>query len=279
MRQEFPNTGPNAGTTVVTNPAQLLADLAACTRFFSRLPLPRLGPADIPDAPPDFTRIVRAAPLAGVLIALPAAFVGLILGLTALPPLATAFVIAGTLAATSGALHEDGLADVADGFFGGGTSERRLEIMKDSRIGTFGALALVLSVGLRSVLLATLLERFGPAEAMILFLGTEALSRTLLVWQWSQLPSARPDGLATRFGKPDIRSTGQAVIFGTLCLMPSAVALSVPALSLGLLLAGLAAHGIGRLALAKIGGFTGDVLGTIQQITVIAFFLGIAMIP
>jgi len=263
----------------VTGPAPLLADLAACVRFFSRLPLPKLGPDDRPDAAPDFTRIARAAPLAGVLIALPAAVLGVILGLTMLPSLATALVMVGTLAATTGALHEDGLADVADGFFGGATGERRLEIMKDSRIGTFGALALVLSIGLRCVLLAAVLDRFGPGEAMILFLGVEALSRSLLVWQWSQLPSARPDGLGTRFGRPDTRSAGEAALVGALCLMPSAVALSVPALSLGLILAGVAAYGAGRLALARIGGFTGDVLGAIQQITVIAFFLGIAMIP
>ncbi|WP_346898124.1 adenosylcobinamide-GDP ribazoletransferase [uncultured Roseibium sp.] len=265
--------------TVVTDPARLLADLAACTRFFSRLPLPKLGPADDPDTLPDFRRIPRTAPLAGVLIALPAALLGLILGLTVLPALATALIIVGTLTATTGALHEDGLADVADGFFGGATAERRLEIMKDSRIGSFGALALVVSVGLRSVLLATLLERFGAGEAMLLFLGAEALSRALLVWQWSQLPSSRPDGLGNRFGTPDTGAAGQAAVFGALCLLPSAVALSVPALSLGLILAGLAAHGIGRLARAKIGGFTGDVLGAIQQVTIIAFFLGIAMVP
>ncbi|WP_328804136.1 adenosylcobinamide-GDP ribazoletransferase [Roseibium aggregatum] len=263
----------------MTDPALLLADLAACTRFFSRLPLPRLGPSDNPDAAPYFRRVSRAAPLAGVLIALPAALLGLILGLTALPPLATALIVVGTLAATTGALHEDGLADVVDGFFGGGTSERRLEIMKDSRIGTFGALALVLSVALRTILLSALLERFGPGEAMVLFLGAEALSRTLMVWQWSQLPSARPDGLGNRFGRPDTGAAGQAALFGALCLLPSAVALSVPALSLGLILAGIAAHGIGRLVLAKIGGFTGDVLGAVQQITALAFLLGIAMIP
>ncbi len=264
---------------MVTDPARFLADLAACTRFFSRLPLPKLDPADDPDIPPDFRRIPRAAPLAGILIALPAALIGLILGWTALPELATAIFIVGTLAATTGALHEDGLADVADGFFGGTTADRRLEIMKDSRIGTFGALALVVSVGLRSVLLATLLERFGAGEAMILFLGAEALSRTLMVWQWSQLPSARPDGLGNRFGTPDRGAAGQAAVFGALCLLPSAVALSVPALSLGLILAGLAAQGIGRLARTKIGGFTGDVLGAVQQVSAIAFLLGLAMIP
>lgn len=223
--------------------------------------------------------MARAAPLAGVIVALPAALVGLCLGYTALPHLAIGLLMTGALAAVTGGLHEDGLADVADGFFGGHTPERRLEIMKDSRIGSFGALTLIVSVGLRASLLAALLDRFGPVATMLIFLGAEALSRALLVWQWTVLPSARPDGLGTRFGQPDRNSAGQAAIAGALCLLPAAFSVSISSLALGLIAALACAKGTGKLAQAKIGGYTGDVLGALQQITGLGFLLGILIVP
>ncbi|GAB2187284.1 adenosylcobinamide-GDP ribazoletransferase [Roseibium sp. LAB1] len=257
----------------------LTADTAACVRFFSRLSLPAVNTRDDPMAPPDFVRIARAAPLAGAVIALPAAGVGVALGFTQLPFLAVAVLIIAVLAATTGALHEDGLSDVVDGFFGGATRERRLDIMKDSRIGAFGALALMVSVLQRVVLLAALWQKFGPADAALLFLAGEALSRMLLVWQWQCLPSARPDGLGARFGKPS-RSTVQQAFLVTLPLMlPAALLLSLPTLLLALLVAVAAAYGTGRLALLKIGGATGDVLGAVQQLAGLGFLTGMLMVP
>lgn len=257
----------------------LAADTAACVRFFSRLPLPPLNALDDPAAAPDFTRIARAAPLAGVVIALPAAALGTLLGYSALPALAVAALIVGLLSATTGALHEDGLSDVADGFFGGATRDRRLEIMKDSRIGAFGALALIISVGLRVVLLAALWQRFSPADAALLFLAGEAFSRAVLVWQWQVRPLARPDGLAARFGKPVSETVRQALIFALPLLLPAVLLLSLPALLLALALAAGAAYMIGNLAVRKIGGVTGDVLGTIQQLSGLGFLAGMLMVP
>ncbi len=257
----------------------LAADTAACFRFFSRLPFPRLGSWDSPAAVPDFVRIARAAPLAGVAVALPAAAIGFLLGFTSLPPLVVGLLMTAALAAATGALHEDGLADVTDGFFGGHTAEKRLDIMKDSRIGSFGAMALIVAVGVRAALLGELLARFGPGGGILIFLGTEALSRTLLVWQWSILPSARPDGLGARFGKPDQKAANQATLLGAACVVPAALVVPVPALLTGLLLAALAAIGLGRLSVQKIGGFTGDVLGAIQQVTSLAFLIGCLAVP
>ena len=116
----------------------LAADTAACVRFFSRLPLPAINTEDNPMSPPDFVRIARAAPLAGAIIALPAAGVGVALGFTQLPLLAVAVLLTAVLAATTGALHEDGLSDVADGFFGGATRERRLDIMRTAALEPLG---------------------------------------------------------------------------------------------------------------------------------------------
>ncbi|PVB63778.1 adenosylcobinamide-GDP ribazoletransferase [Labrenzia sp. 011] len=254
-------------------------DTAACVRFFSRLPLPRINAVDDTEAAPDFSRIARAAPLAGFLIALPAAACGMLLGHTHLPDLAVATIIAALLAITTGALHEDGLSDVADGFFGGASRERRLEIMKDSRIGAFGALALVLSAILRVALLTALWQRFGPAGAALLFLGGEALSRMLLVWQWQILPPARPEGLAAAFGKPAEKTVHQALLVTIPLLIPAALLPSLTAFSLGCLFAAGAAYATGRLARAKIGGVTGDVLGAMQQLGALGFLLGLLMVP
>ncbi|MBO6507024.1 MAG: adenosylcobinamide-GDP ribazoletransferase [Roseibium sp.] len=257
----------------------VFADAAACVRFFSRLPLARVNSADDPARAPNFSLISRAAPLAGVFVALPAAGLGLFLGFTELPSLAVACLTVALLAATTGALHEDGLSDLADGFFGGATRERRLEIMKDSRIGSFGALALVLAVLLRVALLAALWQRFSSADAALLFLCAEALSRTLLVWQWQQRPLARPDGLAARFGKPGRPTLQQALLISLPLLLPALFILTIPALFLGLLIAATVAYATGQLAVMKIGGVTGDVLGAIQQLSGLGFLLGMLTVP
>ncbi|WP_298982177.1 adenosylcobinamide-GDP ribazoletransferase [uncultured Roseibium sp.] len=257
----------------------LIADTAACVRFFSRLPLEKVNVQDDPAAVPDFEKISRAAPIAGVAVALPAAGLGMLLGYTTLPVLAIAALIATMLAVTTGALHEDGLSDVADGFFGGSTRQKRLDIMKDSRIGAFGALALVLSVILRVALLAALWQRFDPADAALLFLGGEAASRAFIVWQWQQRPLARPDGLAARFGKPDKNCVRQAFLFTAPFLLPAVLLLTLPGLLLACLIPAALAFGIGHLANQKIGGVSGDVLGAIQQICALGFLLGMLMVP
>ncbi|WP_417667093.1 adenosylcobinamide-GDP ribazoletransferase [Roseibium sp.] len=251
-----------------------IAETAACVRFFSRLPVPALGPQDDPAALPDFTTIARMIPLAGLIVALPAAAAGVLLGSTALPALAVGFIVVALLAAVTGALHEDGLSDVADGFFGGHTRERRLEIMKDSRIGAFGALALVLSTGLKASLIAGLLDRLGALNAMAIVLGAESFGRTLIVWQWTVLPPARPEGLGSRFGTPDKSVAMQGALIGLLCLLVTVAALSLMSLALALFLAGITAYLVGLLARAKVGGFTGDVLGAIQQLSSLAFLMG-----
>jgi adenosylcobinamide-GDP ribazoletransferase len=290
MSPETDQTSDSGLSTVATNTRNrgkkygleiegLAADTAACVRFFSRLPLSRVNAQDDPSAAPDFTRIARAAPLAGFAVALPAAGLGMFLGFTHLPPLAVAALVAGTLAMVTGALHEDGLSDVADGFFGAATREKRLQIMKDSRIGAFGALALLISVLLRVALFAALWQRFSPADAALLLLGSEALSRALLVWQWEKYPLARPEGLAARFGKPEHQTVQQALLVTIPLLLPAALILSIEAFLLGILIAIGAAYLTGRIALDKIGGTTGDVLGAIQQLAGLGFLLGMLMVP
>ncbi|NBN62459.1 adenosylcobinamide-GDP ribazoletransferase [Microvirga tunisiensis] len=259
--------------------ARLAAETAACLRFFTRLPVPRLGPLDDPSALPDFAVIARAMPLAGAVLATGPALLWLVLQLTALPPLASAALVVAALVALTGALHEDGLGDIADGFFGGATRERRLEIMKDSRIGAFAAIALALSLILKVALLAVLPDRFGLAGSALLLVATEALSRGLALWQWAVLPAARPDGLAARFGVPGRGLALRGNLLAGLVLLPLVWVVPLTGLALGLVAAALVAHAAGRLAFAKIGGFTGDVIGAVQQLAALAFLIGVLMLP
>src|SRR5262245_27854897 len=129
---------------------ELLKETMRSLAFVSRLPV---SPRWFSDYDGSLAGNVRGFPFAGIIIALPAALVLLVAA--SLPSLVSALIVVAVLIITTGALHEDGLADVADGFYGGASTERRLEIMKDSAIGSYGTLALILSVLLRTVLLAS----------------------------------------------------------------------------------------------------------------------------
>lgn len=279
-RMQDKMTRPQDGSPLppVWSPALLLADLAATLRFFSRLPVPRLSRADDPAALPDFRRAAALTPLTGLLLALPGAGLLVALSLTALPPAAAALLALALGLAITGALHADGLADVADGFFGAGRREKRLDIMKDSRIGAFGTLALIVALGLATVLLAALVARHGAMAAALAWLGAEGLSRAVMTAVWHALPPARPEGLAAACGAPGRPALFVACALALLGLVPAAFALSPAALVAGTAMAGLAGLAMARLAMAKIGGQTGDVLGATQQVAILAALLGLAMV-
>lgn len=256
----------------------LLAELAAMIRFWSRLPCPRLGPHDDPAAPPPFGRAIRALPLAGAVIALPAAVVAAVLSFTQLsaPAIAALAVTVATL--TTWAFHEDGFADVADGFGGGASRERRLEIMKDSRIGAFGGAALAAQFLLRTVLLADLIDGFDASAAWLL-LGVAGVARVGAVGLMAALPPARADGLARAAGAPE-RGALAIALCGAVALFAIA---AVPVVGVGSALAGLIAGGVAlaglaRAATAKIGGHTGDVVGAGVILTEIAVLTGLAAV-
>ena len=252
-----------------------LDDLAACLRFYSRLPVPQLpGEAD-PHRTPDFTRAPRMLPLAGLLLALPAA-----LSLAAdwwigLGPFLAATLAVAVAVLTTGALHEDGLADVADGFGGGASIERRLEIMRDSRIGAYGGVALVLALALRIGALATLLDRTGFAAATALVLAA-SLSRVAALAPMALLPPARPGGLSASVGTPSRTTLATALALGlVLALLALPLGLSALGVALTMALVALAALTVTWVAEKKIGGQTGDVIGACQQVAEIAGLLGL----
>src|SRR5690606_24070433 len=126
----------------------------------------------------------------------------------------SAFLALALQAFLTGALHEDGLSDTADGVGGGRDRESALRIMKDSRIGTYGAVALVLSFALRGAALAAIAGSVTPTVAGLALLGVAALNRAAMVWHWSQLPPARADGVAASAGEPEEPATTLALATG-----------------------------------------------------------------
>lgn len=253
----------------------LIGDTIRSLGFLSRLPLPQSWFGSSGDSLPDNA---RAFPLAGALLGLLAGAVLLVASTLNLPPLAAALLAIGALAATTGALHEDGLGDAADGFFGASTPDRRLEIMKDSRIGTFAALALIVTVGLKAAFLMAVIERAGAANAALALIGCEAASRAGMLAFWHALPSARPGGLADSVGRPQwetvVCGCGIGLIVLAVTFMPAGGLLS---LINALVLATVLLFGFARLCAAKIGGQTGDCLGAAQQIGCLALLAGLVM--
>lgn len=237
-------------------PFQPLRDLRVATAFLTRIPtgwIDGLSKGDLAGA-------AWAFPLVGLAVgALAGGALYLASGLNA-HPLACAFIGLGVQALVTGALHEDGLADVADGL-GGHDKARILEIMRDSRIGSFGVLALVFSVGVRAASLAGVP---GPGTAWIVLISAAAVSRAGLPLLMHVMPPARPDGLSKNAGRPSLRvallslALGLAALFA---LLPWSVAVT------GLLLALPAAALIVYWAGRRLGGQTGDVLGAVQQVT------------
>jgi adenosylcobinamide-GDP ribazoletransferase len=242
-----------------------LDDFKTAVGFLTRLPMPHPQGA----MPPNF---VRAQRMFGVVGALIGAAVGLFcLGLRYIdvPDLAAAALALGAGSILTGALHEDGLADVADGFGGGRDVSAKLEIMRDSRLGTYGALILLVSFAAKLSALAAI-----PDGTIVQSLiAAHALARGVLPWMANSLPYARKDGLAANAGRPDARIATIAAVLAfaiALLLLPWISALGAA------LLAGLSALGMARLAQKQIGGQTGDVLGAAEQIAETAILVLLA---
>lgn len=163
----------------------------------------------------------------------------------------------------TGALHEDGLADTADGLWGGGDPARRLAIMRDSRIGSYGVLALVLALGLQAAALSAIISA-GALWGPLMVAG--AASRAAMVPLMARAPMARRDGVARQAGRP----SGEAAAIALATALALAVMLS-GASAVAIALSGAAvAWIILSVASAKIGGITGDILGATQLCVQIA---------
>lgn len=240
----------------------LLRDLRIAIAFLTRLP--------VAGAEGRLAAASWAFPVAGLLVGLCGGLAfGLSLGIGAPGPVAALVALAAT-AIVTGALHEDGLADTADGFGGGTTPERKLEIMRDSRSGAYGVLALVFSVALRAAALAAIPE---PGIAVAALIAAAALSRGLLPAVMNVLPLASSIGLAAAAGRP---ANGTAWIAAGIGAIAALVLLGPGAGIAAIILACLAVAGLALLSRRQIGGYNGDTLGAAQQVAEAAILIAAA---
>ena len=248
-------------------PFNPVLDILLVISFFTRLPL-------------FYSRAIErelafaswAFPIAGAVIGLIAGgitYLAILIGISV-----TISIVFGLLVSifVSGALHEDGLADVADGFWGGMKVEKRLKIMRDSNIGTFGTLAVVFSLGLRFVILFEGTLIFGLEWIFKAFLASAVISRGVLPCVMYGLPCVRIDGISRSAGCPTLCGMLIALvisIIGVATLFSENIMVAGQAVIISLLALGV----ICLISKRKIGGQTGDVIGAAQQIVEITFLL------
>jgi len=244
------------------------AELLHSLRFLTRLPVPFANTID----PPPLSQSMRLFPLAGALIGAAggAALAGL--SYAGLPSLVSATLAMGLGLLVTGALHEDGLADTADGFGGGKSRERRLEIMRDSHIGSYGVLALIASMMLRVACYEDLTD-LGPLAVVAVLAACAAFSRALMVdLLWATRP-ARSDGLSVHAGTPGRNGAAFAIITAAALTLAAGLLVAPPS-GLLALAAGLAVTAyMRRLTVKMIGGQTGDVCGAVQVLSELAMLL------
>ena len=238
-------------------------------QFFTRLPIPSWVGYE-----PSWVRsCARYFPLIGILVGAVTAAILLATAYSLPMPLSVLVsTVAGIL--LTGALHEDGFADICDGFGGGNSPVKIIEIMRDPRIGVFGAVGIGLLLAIKVVALTSM---SAPAAAWALLLAhpLSRIAATTLIWRMTY---AAPDGKAS--------FVSQAIslpIFFAACLPVAAllvIALSCNAFVLPNLLTSIVAMLIGTVWLARkfqrdLGGYTGDCLGAVQQVTEVLFYIGL----
>ena len=241
-------------------PGRWLSAPAVAAMFLTRLPVrgPRVALAGA----------VVAFPLVGILVGAMGGGAFWLAALAGLPPLASALIALAATVILTGALHEDGLADAADGL-AGHTAEDSIRIMRDSRTGGYGVLAMVFSVGLRAAALAAIADPLAVVMAMV---AVGAISRAAMPAVMLALPGATSTGLGAAAGKPAAADT----LFGIAVAALLALALLGPAGALAILAAAtVATLVIAALARRRLGGYTGDILGAVQQLAEIAALLAL----
>lgn len=231
-------------------------DFVRAAIFLTRIPLE----VDPDNATRPLAAAVRGFPLVGLVVGMIGAVVLLAADALGLPEFASALLAIAATVAVTGGIHEDGLADTADGMMAGRDRDGTLAIMRDSRIGAFGALALIVVIGLK----ISALEALEPAAAAAALVAAEVAGRTALPTILRAMRPARADGLGFDAGQPARDELMLAnVLGGVFILLMIGVVTGIVAMAVGAGVAALAARGIG----ARIGGHTGDVLGAVQQLT------------
>ena len=230
---------------------QHIVELQIALLLLTRLPAGRLA-----SCPPDLAAASWAFPLAGLVVGFGVGGSYMGLALLGLPALLAAVLALAVGLVLTGALHEDGLADCVDGFGGGQTRAQKLDIMRDSRVGSYGVLALIITMAARILALSAF-----PADlsSLMLIISLAMISRLNMLACLAYLPAARSDGLGQLASKPRPFSIAIA----------AALCVPVTLFSSALIIYALIAAAAAALCLAhfskqQIGGQTGDVCGAVQ---------------
>ena len=236
-------------------------------QFFSRLPIPRWVGFD----PAWLNQASRYFPLVGGEVALITGAVYVVAFKFFPPAIAVILSVAAGIYAT-GAFHEDGFADMCDGFGGGMTRERVLEIMKDSRIGAYGAIGIFCLLLLKCATL-THMPPFGVLAALLVAHPMSRLMAVSLIWR---LDYARAEGKSKPLAQK--MRTMEFAIAAVTALLPALILIYMGWLSWTMLISGFALALVATVWLARkfvrrIGGYTGDCLGAVQQVTEAIFHL------
>ena len=237
-------------------------DVLASLSFFTRLPV---RPSAQPLAGAGY-----CFPLVGAAVGVLGSLALLAAGTLGLSPWIGGFLALTVTAVMTGALHEDGLADTADGLASGRSAQARLDIMRDSRTGAFGVLALILATGLKVAALASLAH---PAAAALALIAAHAGARGVLPLVMVMMPTASKDGMAAQAGKPSFGMAAAAAAVGSVLVL----ALLSPRSGLAAIAAVAAAVWVMCwLARRLFGGYNGDVLGAIEQVAEIGILVAAA---
>ncbi len=237
------------------------SDCITALGLLSRLPVR----VDMERAQKRGAKAAWAYPIAGLVLGGLTVLFGIALIMLGIPNIATAGIMLIFMTVITGAMHEDGLADSCDGLWGGWDKTRRLEIMKDSAIGAYGVIGLILTLGLRWVGYWLLIEN----NAIWALVAVAALSRAAMVPVMTALPNARDTGLSHHVGRPAPQTAWIAI---AIAFVVSIVVLGLTTVPVLIVMA-LAVTAWAATAHQKIGGQTGDILGATQQVVEIAVLL------
>jgi adenosylcobinamide-GDP ribazoletransferase len=269
----MPDTSLTPPITPTVEPTAPLLGWVAETRlalsFLTRLPLPLRPEA----AAQPVGAAVRAFPLVGVVVGAVGGLIYAVADLLGMSPTVSALLAIAAMVIVTGGLHEDGLADSADGL-GAMTREKALDIMRDSHIGTFGVMALFFVLSLRVVALS---YAGSSIEAVSVLIAAAAGSRAVIPALMYLLPPARRDGLGRAAGHPDRRRVVDAGALGAVIVVVALWPIYWGLLAIAVATA--AACVVAWLARRRLGGHTGDVLGAAQQLAETAILLSYVAAP
>jgi adenosylcobinamide-GDP ribazoletransferase len=246
-----------------STPLNFGEELLMGVRFYSRLPT-----GNAPHQRPNLNRMALTLPLTSVVIGVIPVAVLLILEWLGTPTFFAAAIAVGAMVIVTGAMSEDALADAADGLFGGPTIERRLEIMKDSRHGTYGVCAIALLLAARIAAVGSITS---PLEAGALLLTAPLIARSGALWLSVALPPARSGGAAASAGQVSQRTFFISLgVVAVISFATAGFAVGILGLAGAFVVVALVAWGWTTLCRRLIGGQTGDLIGALQALLEIA---------